>query len=72
MAARKAWSNSSMGCMPGRWLARTAPGRGDLDQQRPRFTADLFELLKQAWDLDPRTDGAYLDFDVFSGTQMAT
>ena len=49
-----------------------APGRGDLDLQRQRFTADLFALLKQAWDLDPRTDGAYLDFDVFSGTQMAT
>lgn len=49
-----------------------APGRGDLDAQSQRFTADLFAPLKQAWDLDPRTDGAYLDFDVFSGTQMAT
>ena len=49
-----------------------APGRGDLVAQRPRFTAALFDQLKQAWDLDPRTDGAYLGFDVFSGTQMAT
>jgi len=49
-----------------------APGRGDLVEQSQRFTASLFDQLKQAWALDPRIDGAYLGFDVFSGTQMAT
>lgn len=51
---------------------RKTPGRADLTGQRERFTPALFAELHRAWMLDPRTDGAYLDFDVFSGSQMAT
>ena len=54
-------------------LARQNSGsRGDLALVRQRFTPSLFALLQRAWDLDPQVDGAYLDFDVFSGTQMNT
>ncbi len=43
-----------------------------LSSQRQRFTPSLFELLLQARQLTPARDGRYLDFDVFSNTQVAT
>ena len=43
-----------------------------LSSQRQRFTPSLFELLLQARQLTPVRDGRYLDFDVFSNTQVAT
>ena len=43
-----------------------------LSSQRDRFTPELFNLLMEAWQLTPTTDGRYLDFDVFSNTQVRT
>ena len=43
-----------------------------LFSQRQRFTPSLFELLIKARQLTPTRDGRYLDFDVFSGTQVLT
>ena len=40
--------------------------------QRDRFTPGLFNLLVEAWQLPPTTDGRHLDFDVFSNTQVRT
>lgn len=39
--------------------------------QRHRFTARLFALLEQAYSLRPE-NGRFVDFDVFSGTQVDT
>lgn len=47
-------------------------GRDDLSSQIKRFTPSLYRQLQWAWQLDPRIDGAFLDWDVFSNTQMAT
>ena len=44
----------------------------DLASQRQRFTPSLFELLLQAKTLTPMRDGRFLDFDVFSNTQVST
>ena len=43
-----------------------------LSSQRDRFTPGLFNLLVEAWQLTPITDGRHLDFDVFSNTQVRT
>ena len=43
-----------------------------LASQRDRFTPELFKLLLQARQLSPNRDGRYLDFDVFSDTQVRT
>ena len=40
--------------------------------QRQRFTPSLFKLLLEARQLTPARDGRFLDFDVFSNTQVAT
>ena len=40
--------------------------------QRQRFTPSLFKLLLEARQLTPTRDGRYLDFDVFSNTQVMT
>ena len=45
-------------------------GRGELASQIKRFTPALYTQLQWAWQLDPRRDRAFLDWDVFSGTQM--
>jgi len=47
-------------------------GRGDLASQIKRFTPALYRQLQWAWQLDPQVDGAFLDTDVFSDTQMET
>ena len=43
-----------------------------LTSQRERFTPELFILLLQAGQLTPTRDGRFLDFDVFSNTQVRT
>ena len=59
-----------------RWHVRDMEQRADpveaLSSQRQRFTPSLFELLLQARSLTPTRDGRFLDFDVFSNTQVAT
>ena len=39
--------------------------------QRQRFTPQLYALLKRAYALQP-SDGRFVDFDPFSGTQVST
>ena len=59
-----------------RWQVKRMEQRGDavkaLATQRQRFTPSLFELLMEARQLTPSRDGRYLDFDVFSNTQVST
>ena len=59
-----------------RWQVQRMEQRGDavkaLATQRQRFTPSLFELLMEARQLTPSRDGRYLDFDVFSNTQVST
>ena len=59
-----------------RWHVQSQQGRIDqikpISTQRQRFTPSLFELLLQAYKLRPTSDGRFLDFDVFSGTQVRT
>ena len=59
-----------------RWQVQQMDNSDDpataLSGQRQRFTPSLFELLLQARQLTPVRDGRYLDFDVFSNTQVAT
>ena len=59
-----------------RWQVQRMETREDpvaaLSSQRQRFTPSLFELLLQARALQPMRDGRFLDFDVFSNTQVAT
>ena len=43
-----------------------------LSSQRDRFTPELFNLMMEARQLTPTRDGRYLDFDVFSNTQVRT
>ncbi|MGC5197080.1 hypothetical protein [Aphanothece microscopica] len=56
-----------------RWhLARQhARGPVDLTSQSARFTPELLEQLQAAYRLGP-ADGGFVDFDVFSGTQVST
>ena len=59
-----------------RWQVQRMEQPGDavkaLATQRQRFTPSLFELLMEARQLTPSPDGRYLDFDVFSNTQVST
>ena len=57
-----------------RWhlAAQAEQQRGDLTLQKQTFTPELYDQLNRAWDLDPQVDGAFLDFVVFSGTQVST
>ena len=59
-----------------RWQVQRMDSNEDpvkaLSSQRQHFTPSLFELLLQARQLTPVRDGRYLDFDVFSNTQVAT
>ena len=59
-----------------RWQVQRMEQRGDavkaLATQRQRFTPSLFELLMEARQLTPSRDGRYLEFDVFSNTQVST
>ena len=59
-----------------RWQVQRMDQRGDavkaLATQRQRFAPSLFEQLMEARQLKPTSDGRYLDFDVFSDTQVMT
>ena len=59
-----------------RWQVQRMEQHGDavkaLATQRQRFTPSLFELLMEARQLKPSRDDRYLDFDVFSNTQVST
>ena len=58
------------------WHVKPFDGNEDPDKafssQRQRFTPSLFKLLLEARQLTPTRDGRYLDFDVFSNTQVMT
>ncbi|WP_114993219.1 DUF3828 domain-containing protein [Synechococcus sp. UW179A] len=59
-----------------RWQVQRMDSNEDrvkaLSSQRQRFTPSLFRLLIEARQLTPSSDGRFLDFDVFSNTQVAT
>ncbi|QNI53912.1 hypothetical protein SynBIOSE41_01396 [Synechococcus sp. BIOS-E4-1] len=59
-----------------RWQVQRMDSNEDrvkaLSSQRQRFTPSLFRLLMEARQLTPSRDGRFLDFDVFSNTQVAT
>ena len=42
-----------------------------ISSQRQRFTPQLYRLLQRAYDLTP-ADGRFVDFDLFSGSQVNT
>ncbi len=50
---------------------QAAGGRDTLPSQRDLFTPLLYDRLRRGFALTP-ADGAYLDFDPFSGTQVST
>lgn len=54
-----------------RWHVANDSGPMQLSSQRQRFTAELYGQLLRAEALTP-AEGAFLDFDVFSGTQVGT
>ncbi|WP_255110346.1 hypothetical protein [Synechococcus sp. RedBA-s] len=56
-----------------RWQVARQDERGpiDLSSQRGRFTPGLDQQLRAAHQLNP-ADGRFVDFDVFSGTQVRT
>ena len=49
-----------------------SPSPRDLSSQRQRFTPELYQQLQQGFALTPMRDGRFVDFDVFSGTQVMT
>ncbi|MDR5640296.1 DUF3828 domain-containing protein [Thermosynechococcus sp. PP42] len=53
------------------WVRNQDQGRQRFSQQRAAFTPDLYQQLIQAFRKQPR-DGAWLDFDPFSFTQVST
>ena len=59
-----------------RWQVQQMDNSDDpataLSSQRQRFTPSLFKLLIEARQLTPARDGRFIDFDVFSNTQVAT
>ena len=59
-----------------RWQVQQMDNSDDpataLSSQRQRFTPSLFKLLMEARQLTPARDGRFIDFDVFSNTQVAT
>ena len=59
-----------------RWQVQQMDNSDDpataLSSQRQRFTPSLFRLLIEARKLTPMRDGRFIDFDVFSNTQVAT
>lgn len=56
-----------------RWMQEEQPQAlaTAIANQRQRFTPQLFELLERATALTP-ADGRFIDFDLFSGTQVTT
>ena len=71
------------GCPPGvvsqlddlyRWHLAEQNKRTErtLESQKDAFMPALYNKLEKAWSLNPWDDGAYVDFVVFSGTQVST
>ena len=56
-----------------RWQVARQKLRGPLEiaSQKGRFTDELYQKLRRAYALDPAS-GRYVDFDLFSGTQVYT
>lgn len=56
-----------------RWQVARQNERGpiDLSSQRSRFMPGLYDQLSRAYLMSP-ADGGFVDFDVFSGTQVTT
>ena len=56
-----------------RWQVARQELRGPLEiaSQKSRFTDELYQKLRRAYALDPAS-GRYVDFDLFSGTQVHT
>ena len=56
-----------------RWQVARQELRGPLEiaSQKGRFTDELYQKLRRAYALDPAS-GRYVDFDLFSGTQVHT
>ena len=56
-----------------RWQVARQELRGPLEiaSQKGRFTDELYQTLLRAYALDPAS-GRYVDFDLFSGTQVHT
>lgn len=53
------------------WVQNQEQGRQRFSQQRGVFTPELYQQLVQAFRKQPR-DGAWLDFDPFSFSQVST
>lgn len=53
------------------WVQNQDQGRQRFTQQRAAFTPELYQQLMQAFRKQPG-DGAWLDFDPFSFTQVST
>ena len=51
------------------WHINT-PDRSGFSAQRDRFTPELFDQLMQAFALTSQKHGRFVDFDIFSGTQV--
>ena len=51
---------------------QNSPSPRNLSSQRQRFTPELYQQLQQGFALTPAQDGRFVDFDVFSGTQVTT
>ena len=51
---------------------QNSPSPRNLSSQRQRFTPELYQQLQQGFVLTPAQDGRFVDFDVFSGTQVTT
>ncbi|NQV10727.1 MAG: hypothetical protein HQ527_06140 [Cyanobacteria bacterium] len=56
-----------------RWHGAGQELRGpiELKSQQSRFTAELYQKLRRAYGLD-QASGRFVDFDLFSGTQVGT
>ena len=51
---------------------QNSPSPRNLSSQRQRFTPELYQQLQQGFAQTPAQDGRFVDFDVFSGTQVTT
>ena len=54
------------------WHQRREAGRPDFTPVARLFTSSLLSDLRRAYALEPGRDGRFVDFDLFSGTQVST
>jgi Protein of unknown function (DUF3828) len=52
------------------WFLTTESIQENFVQQQAAFTPELYDQLVTAWQKRPRADTKFVDFDVFSGTQV--